>query len=84
MKYLLTWCPMLMKAKKIVKFENIEKKMVWRSGEELPTKFGLDPCSGLRETWVCGRRTDGRTKDACATTVALLTKSSRAKDDLEH
>ncbi len=26
-----------------------------------------------------GRRTDGRTTDACAMTVALLTKSSRAK-----
>ena len=41
---------------------------------ELPTKFGLDPCSGFRET-----RVYGGTTDACAVTVAMLTKSSRAK-----
>ncbi len=48
---------------------------------ELPTKFGLDPSSGFRETGVYGRRTDGQTTDACTMTVALLTKSSRAKND---
>ncbi len=47
---------------------------------ELPTKFGLDPSSGFRETWVYGRM-DRWTTDACATTVALLTKSSRAKNE---
>ena len=50
---------------------------------ELPTKFGLDPYSGCRETRFTddGRRaTDRRrTTDACAMTGALLTKSSRAK-----
>ncbi len=49
---------------------------------ELPTKFGLDPCSGFWETsltdgwWMNGRRTT----DSCARTVALLTKLSRAKN----
>ncbi len=42
----------------------------------LSTKFGLDPCSGFWETWV-----NRRTTDACAMTVALLTKLSRAKID---
>ncbi len=44
-------------------------------GRELSIKFDLDPCSGFREIWVNGRWTT----DACATTVALLTKSSRDK-----
>ena len=35
--------------------------------KELPTELGLAPCSGL---W----------SDACAMTVALLTKSSRANN----
>ncbi len=30
---------------------------------ELPTKFGLDPSSGFRETWVYVRRKDGQTDD---------------------
>ncbi len=48
---------------------------------ELPRKFGLDPCSGFRETWVYRQRTDDgqQSTDACATTVALLTKSRRAE-----
>ncbi len=66
--------------KKIVKNWKLKilKKIKW-SGEmikrELPTKVGRYPCSGFWETWVYGRRTT----DACATTVALLTKSNRAK-----
>ncbi len=65
------------KNRKNLKIENFEKRN-W-SGDlverELPTKFGLDPCSGFWETW------DGRlTTDACAMTAALLTKSSRAKN----
>ena len=46
---------------------------------ELPTKFDLGPSSGFRETLVYGRTT-ART-DACATTVTLMTKSSRAKTE---
>ncbi len=43
---------------------------------ELPAKFDLDPYSSSQETSV----TDGRTTGGCAMTVALLTKSSRAKN----
>ncbi len=46
---------------------------------EPPTKFGLDRCSDFRETSVYGRRTD-----ACGTTIALLTKSSRSKNTKEE
>ncbi len=42
----------------------------------LSAKFGLDPCSGSKKPELM----DGRqTTDACATTVALPTESSRAK-----
>ena len=58
LKCLLTWGPMLTKTKNKIR-KNL--KMVWRYGREGATiKFGLDPC-GVRETWVYGRRTDGRT-----------------------
>ncbi len=53
---------------------------------ELPTKFGMGPCSGFLENrgtddvrtdrWMA----DGLTMDACAMRVGLLTKSSRAKN----
>ncbi len=61
---------MLMKTKKIrknlkiEKFEKTNKKKKKWSGnmveKELPTKFGLDPCSGFPETSVYGRTDDGR------------------------
>ena len=52
---------------------------------ELPTKLGLDPWISFRKLeFTDGRRmNDGRrTTDACAMTVALLAKSSRAKNTI--
>ncbi len=71
---------MLMKTKKkiVQKLKNLKKRKRW-SGDmvdrELPTKFRLDPCNGCREPLVYRRA------DTCATTVTLLTRSSRAKKE---
>ncbi len=75
---------MLTKTKKNRKNLNIEnfekkKKMVWRYGGEGAT-HKIWPGSMQRFLRNLSlRATDGRTTDACAMTVALLTKSCRAK-----
>ncbi len=47
----------------------------------LSTKFGINLLDGFWENAFYGRRTDdGRTTDARATALALLTQSSRAKN----
>ncbi len=46
----------------------------------LSTKFGIDSLDGFWENAFYGRWTDGRTTDARATALALLTQSSRAKN----
>ncbi len=59
--------------------------MVWRYGKEgashkiLPGSMQRFPRNLSLQT-DDGRTTDGRTTDDCAMTVALLTKSSRAKN----
>ncbi len=62
-----------------MKNENFEKKKKRWSGDmverELSTKFGLVLAAVSEKL----EFTDGRTTDASAMTVALLTKSSRAK-----
>ena len=67
--------------KQIVKILKLKiLKETW-SGDmvdrELHPKFGLGSCSGFREN--LSLQMDRRMTDDCATTVALLTKSSRAK-----
>ena len=62
--------------RKKLKVENFEKKMSGDMMErELPTKFGWINAAVSKKPYF----TDGRQTEVCVTTVALLTKSSRAQ-----
>ncbi len=43
-------------------------------GRDLPTKFGLDPCSGLFPRNLSLRTDDVQMTDACTTTVSSADK----------
>ncbi len=69
-------------------FSKMKKKKRLAQGKP-QLKFESNPYSNFRDNRCHRRTTDdgrtsGRTTDACAMTVTLLTKSSRAKNQYMH